>query len=123
MLIKASASNASTAEPTKIATLLSNVFVFTITRMGITFDPAKRDKALLERGLDFADAELVFAGQTLEIEDTRKNYGEQRIICFGLLAGRSVVVGYTPRGADRHIFSMRKANEREKTRIAAFLDI
>jgi uncharacterized DUF497 family protein len=34
-----------------------------------------------------------------------------------------VVVGYTPRGADRHIFSMRKANEREKTRIAAFLDI
>jgi hypothetical protein len=91
--------------------------------MGITFDPAKRDKALLERGLDFADAELVFAGQTLEIEDTRKNYGEQRIICFGLLAGRSVVVGYTPRGADRHIFSMRKANEREKLRIAAFLDI
>ena len=106
MLIKASASNASTAEPTKIATLLS-----------------KRDKALLERGLDFADAELVFAGRTLEIEDIRKNYGEQRIICFGLLAGRSVVVGYTPRGADRHIFSMRKANEREKTRIAAFLDI
>ena len=123
MLIKASASNAGTAEPTKIATLPSNVFVFTITPMGITFDPAKRDKALLERGLDFADAELVFAGQTLEIEDTRKNYGEKRIICFGLLAGRSVVVGYTPRGADRHIFSMRKANEREKTRIAAFLDI
>ena len=123
MLLKADASKASTAEPKKIAALLSNVFVFTITRMGITFDPAKRDKALMERGLDFADAELVFAGQTLEIEDTRKNYGEQRIICFGLLAGRTVVVGYTPRGADRHIFSMRKANEREKTRIAAFLDI
>ena len=123
MLLKADAPKASTAEPKKIAALLSNVFVFTITRMGITFDPAKRDKALMERGLDFADAELVFAGQTLEIEDTRKNYGEQRIICFGLLAGRTVVVGYTPRGADRHIFSMRKANEREKTRIAAFLDI
>jgi uncharacterized DUF497 family protein len=112
-----------TAWPTKITAWLNSVFVFTITRMGITFDPAKRDKALLERGLDFADAELVFAGQTLEIEDTRKNYGEQRIICFGLLAGRTVVVGYTPRGADRHIFSMRKANEREKIRIAAFLDI
>ena len=30
----------------------------------------------------------------------------------GLPDGRMVVVGYTPRGADRHVFSMRKANER-----------
>jgi hypothetical protein len=68
--------------------------------MRITFDQVKRDKTLAERGLDFADAELVFAGVTLE-----------------------VVVGYTPRGADRHIFSMRKANEREKARIASLLEI
>ena len=91
--------------------------------MAITFDPLKRDKALAERGLDFADAEMVFEGVTLEIEDTRKDYGEQRIICFGLLAGRMVVIGYTPRGTDRHVFSMRKANEREKARIAPLLDI
>ena len=69
----------------------------------ITFDPAKREKTLAERGLDFADAELVFAGVTLEIEDTRKNYGETRVICYGLLEGRLVVVGYTTRGADRHV--------------------
>ncbi|WP_426147856.1 BrnT family toxin [Polaromonas sp. DSR2-3-2] len=91
--------------------------------MVITFDPLKRDKALAERGLDFADAEMVFEGVTLEMEDTRKDYGEQRIICFGLLAGRMVVIGYTPRGADRHVFSMRKANEREKVRIAPLLEI
>ncbi|HOF52389.1 MAG TPA: BrnT family toxin [Rhodoferax sp.] len=91
--------------------------------MRITFDPAKRDKALAERGLDFLDAEIVFEGVTLEFEDTRKEYGEQRIICYGLLAGRMVVVGYTPRGADRHIFSMRKANEREQTRIAQLLEV
>ncbi|HEX5697427.1 MAG TPA: BrnT family toxin [Rhodoferax sp.] len=78
---------------------------------------------MAERGLDFADAEIVFEGVTFEIEDTRKDYGEQRIICFGLLAGRIVVIGYTPRGADRHVFSMRKANEREKARIAPLLDI
>ena len=76
-----------------------------------------------ERGLDFADAEIVFAGVTLEIEDTRKNYGETRIICFGLLEDRMVVIGYTPRGTDRHIFSMRKANDREQTRIAPLLKI
>jgi len=89
----------------------------------ITFDLAKRDRTLTERGLDFADADLVFAGVTVEMEDTRKNYGEPRIICYGLLAGRMVVVGYTPRGASRHVFSMRKANEREQRRIAPLLKI
>ena len=91
--------------------------------MRITFDSAKRDKTLAERGLDFLDAAIVFEGATVEIEDTRQNYGETRIICFGLLAGRIVVVGYTPRGAERHIFSMRKANEREQARIAPLLEI
>ncbi len=87
------------------------------------FDPAKRKKTLAERGLDFADAAMVFAGVTLEMEDTRKNYGEPRIICYGLLEGRMVVVGYTPRGANRHVFSMRKANEREQARIAPLLEV
>jgi len=91
--------------------------------MRITFDPAKRARTLVERGLDFADAEFVFAGVTLEVEDTRRNYGEPRIICYGYLDGRMVVVGYTPRGGERHIFSMRKANEREKARIAPLLEV
>ena len=65
----------------------------------------------------------VFEGVTLEVEDTRKDYGELRIICYGRLAGRMVVVGYTPRGADRHVFSMRKANAREQVRIAPLLEI
>ena len=91
--------------------------------MRITFDPIKREAALAERGLDFADAALVFEGVTLEVEDIRKEYGEVRIICYGMLSGRMVVVGYTPRGADRHVFSMRKANGREKARISPLLEI
>lgn len=91
--------------------------------MRITYDPAKRSKILSERGLDFEDASVVFAGLTVEMEDTRKDYGERRVICYGLLAGRMVVVGYTPRAQGRHIFSMRKANEREQTRIAPFLGL
>lgn len=91
--------------------------------MRITFDPAKRNRTLTERGLDFQDADLVFAGVTLEIEDKRKEYGEIRIICYGHLLGRMVVVGYTPRGADRHVYSMRKANEGEQARIAPLLKI
>ena len=91
--------------------------------MPITFDPAKRERALAERGLDFVDAKIVFEGVTLEVEDVRRAYGEERVICYGVLAGRMVVVGYTPRGADRHVFSMRKANEREQTRIKPLLGI
>jgi len=37
--------------------------------------------------------------------------------------GRLVVVGYTPRGTTRHIFSMRKANDREKARLAPYFEI
>ena len=91
--------------------------------MRIAFDPAKRAKTLADRGLDFEDAALVFAGVTFEIEDLRKDYGETRIICYGLLAGRMVVIGYVPRGNTRHVFSMRKANGREKERIAPLLEI
>lgn len=91
--------------------------------MRLTFDSAKREKTLAERGLDFEDALVVFEGITIEIEDRRKDYGERRIICYGLLGGRMVVVGYTPRGTVRHVFSMRKANDREQTRLAPYFGL
>jgi hypothetical protein len=34
-------------------------------------------------------------------------------MCFGTLEARMVVVGYVQRGNARHVFSMRKANDRE----------
>jgi uncharacterized protein len=91
--------------------------------MRVTFDPIKRARTLADRGLDFEDAAIVFKGITVEVEDTRKNYGERRIICYGLLAGRLVVIGYTTRGAMRHVFSMRKANHREKARLTPYFEV
>ena len=85
--------------------------------MPITYDPAKRDKALLGRGLDFEDAAEVFAGPLVTVQDLRQDYGEDRYVTFGHLRGRMVVVAWTPRGGDRHVFSMRKANAREQARI------
>jgi uncharacterized protein len=89
--------------------------------VAIVFDPKKREQAFKARGLAFEDAAQVFAGLTFEFEDTRKDYGETRMICYGLLEDRLVVVGYTTRGEDRHVFSMRKANEREKARVTPLL--
>ena len=78
------------------------------------FDPAKRDKALRERGLDFADAADVLAARVLTVADDRVDYGEPRFRSVGYLAGRMVMVVWTPRGDARHVISMRKCNEREQ---------
>ncbi len=82
--------------------------------MGVSFDPAKRAETLWRRGLDFADAETVFAGTTVTAQDTRRDYGEDRFITAGHLAGRCVVLVWTPRGGTRRIISMRHAHAHEE---------
>jgi uncharacterized DUF497 family protein len=79
----------------------------------ITFDAAKREKTLRERGLDFAAAADVFVGLHVTREDDRHDYGEKRFITAGRLGGRMVVIVWTPRGDARHVISMRKTNGRE----------
>lgn len=80
----------------------------------ISFDPAKRELTLREWGLDFLDADKVFDGLKLEFPDERRNYGELRMITVGYLHRRMVIVVWTPRGEARHVFTMRKVNDREK---------
>jgi uncharacterized protein len=89
----------------------------------ITWDPAKRASTLSGRGLDFADAAIVFAGVTIEFEDLREDYRETRIICVVLMQGRLVVIGYVPRGAGLHIFRTSKANGREQKRLAPYFEV
>ncbi len=79
----------------------------------ITFDPAKRDVTLRERGLDFADAVLVFQGRHATASDDRQDYGEPRYISVGVLGDRSVVIVWTPRDGSRRIISMRYAHAKE----------
>jgi len=90
--------------------------------MEIEFDPEKRNKTLVERGLDFLQASEVFAGRHFTLEDCRENYKELRYITLGKLDGRMVVMVWTPRGSARRIISMRKANDREQERYAHHLD-
>ena len=84
--------------------------------MDISFDPVKRAATLQHRGLDFADAGEVFAGQTVTARDSRQDYGEDRYVTAGHLAGRCVVLVWTPRGGARRIISMRFAHDREERR-------
>jgi hypothetical protein len=89
--------------------------------MAITHDPAERDRTLAEREFDFEDAAWVFEGSTFTFEDARQDYGEIRLITVGLLADRVTIVIWTPRGRDRHVFSMGKANVREQKRYASLV--
>ena len=84
--------------------------------MRLTYDPAKRVRTLLERGLDFDDAVAVFAAATIDFVDDRRNYGEERFLSFGRLNERIVVIVWTPRDGARHVISMRKANDREQAK-------
>lgn len=59
--------------------------------MKITFDPAKRERTVAERGLDFADAANVFAGRHAVIE-SEADHGEPRYITPGYLDGRFVMI-------------------------------
>ena len=90
--------------------------------MNIEFDQAKRDRTLLERGLDFARADEIFAGIHFTGEDARVDHQEKRLISIGWLDKRLVVLVWTPRGDIRRVISMRKANEREKALFARYLE-
>ena len=90
--------------------------------MRVTYDTAKRRRTLEERGLDFERASEVFEGLTLEVEDDRHDYGEQRVLCVGFLESRMVMVGYVPRSNARHVFSMRRCNEREVRRYTPYFE-
>ncbi len=79
----------------------------------LEFDDAKREITLFERGLDMARANEIFEASHMDQIDSRKNYGEVRVVSFGYLDNLPVVVVWTHRGIKRRIISLRRVNERE----------
>ena len=84
--------------------------------MKITFDPAKDAVNIAKHGVSMALAsELDWESAQLWL-DTRKEYGEIRIIALALIKTRLFYVAFTDRGDYRRIISLRKANAREAKR-------
>jgi uncharacterized DUF497 family protein len=82
--------------------------------MKYEWDVDKNRANFAKHGLSFEDAESVFSGPCVTFEDDRFNYGEERLITLGLLAGRLVVIAHTPRDEGTRVISMRKGNWREQ---------
>jgi hypothetical protein len=82
--------------------------------MKYEWDDTKNRSNFIKHGLRFEDAEQVFSGHCVTFIDDRFDYGEERLLTLGLLAGRLVVIAHAPRDEGTRIISMRKGNKREK---------
>jgi uncharacterized DUF497 family protein len=74
----------------------------------------KRQANLKNHGMDFADAERVFAGPTFTFEDDREDYGEQRWVTLGLLGMKVTVIVHTETAEELRVISMREADKDEQ---------
>jgi uncharacterized DUF497 family protein len=82
--------------------------------MRFTFDPAKNERNIAERGLSFELASELEWDTALIVEDTRRDYGETRLRVLAPLHGRLHAVVVTPRRGDLRVISFRKANRKEE---------
>lgn len=81
--------------------------------MDISFDPAKNDRNVAERGLPFSLVEGLDWLSALSEEDVRRDYGERRFRVLGFIDERLYAMVFTPRADKVHVISLRKANQRE----------
>lgn len=81
--------------------------------MRITFDPAKNERNLQERGLSFERAADLEWESAVAVVDDRRDYGETRLRVAARLDGRLHIAVVTVRGDALHVISFRKANLRE----------
>ena len=90
--------------------------------MNVTFDPAKDAANLAKHGFSLLDA-VGFEWETAVVwPDTRRDYGEPRMVALGYIGLRIMSVVFIDRPpeqpTERRIISLRKANTREVKRYA-----
>lgn len=79
----------------------------------ITFDPAKNQRNLRERGLPFERAAEFEFETALYRVDERHGHGEVRIRALGFLEGRLHALVFVETAKGIRVVSFRKANKRE----------
>ena len=86
--------------------------------MRISYDRAKNDRNVRNRGLSFdSAAQFDFEGALYAL-DERRDYGEMRYIAIGMLGVRLHVLCFAETADGIRVISFRKANAREVRRYA-----
>ncbi len=90
--------------------------------MRVTFDPAKDAANLAKHGISLNEAVGFEWGTAVVWPDTRRDYGEPRMVALGYIGLRIMALVFVDRPPDkpteRRIISLRKANTREVNRYA-----
>ena len=90
--------------------------------MNFDWDEEKNEENIGKHGLDFHDAWEVFAFPRLELLDERRDYGEARVICIGILSAYIVTLIYTQRENDTiRLISLRRARRNERREFIKYL--
>jgi len=85
----------------------------------IVFDPEKdKRNQIKHQGISLIEAVDFDWDEAVYIKDERRDYGERRVIAFGILNNRLYVVVFVDRENERRVISLRKANFREVKRYA-----
>lgn len=90
--------------------------------MNVTFDTAKDAANLAKHGVSLTEAEGFEWGTAVVWPDTRRDYGEARMVALGYIGLRIMALVFVDRPpekpTERRIISLRKANSREVKRYA-----
>ena len=90
--------------------------------MNVTFDPAKDAANMAKHGVSLTEAAGFEWGTAVVWPDTRRDYGEARMVALGYIGLRIMALVFVDRPPDkpteRRIISLRKANTREVNRYA-----
>ena len=79
----------------------------------LVFDPEKDRENRIKHGFSLGDVVFLDWSEISEAPDTRFNYGERRMICYGMLESNLMCAVFVDRGLERRIISFRRANLRE----------
>jgi uncharacterized protein len=82
--------------------------------MRFTFDPAKNEKNIAERGLSFALAAELDWEAAFIVEDTRHDYGDLACVFWLSCMAAFTPSFVTPRKDELRVISFRKANRKEE---------
>ena len=77
-------------------------------------DPKKRKANLWKHKVNLTDCYEAFDAPMVTREDTREDYGEQRLVSLGLVKGKVVVLVWVDREDEPRLISCRKAEPHEK---------
>lgn len=80
------------------------------------WDEAKRAEIYEKHGVDLLEAALIFENDVFEKEDTRRDYGEKRMIALGMVDSEVYIVVYTKRNDVYRLITAWKGGRNDRER-------